>query len=113
YEQPFANVWDEESRAYFEAIGIKTDFNPRLYSSVHYVIQPRSKAEITCEIQVRTLADEIWGEIDHKINYPHQHESLACREQIKALARVASSCSRLVDSIVASHRDWEEKRGDN
>ena len=60
FEAPFANIWDEESRAYFEAIGIKTEVNPRLYSSVHYVIQPRSKAKITCEIQVRTLADEIW-----------------------------------------------------
>jgi putative GTP pyrophosphokinase len=107
FEAPFANIWDEESRAFFERIGIRTEVNPRLYSSVHYVIQPRSRTQITCEIQVRTLADEIWGEIDHKINYPHPHESLPCREQIKALARVASSCSRLVDSIVTSHRDWE------
>ncbi len=109
FEKPFANIWDEESRTYFEGIGIRTEVNPRLYSSVHYVVQPRSKAKITCEIQVRTLADEIWGEIDHKINYPQQHESLSCREQIKALARVASSCSRLVDSIVASDREWQEK----
>ncbi len=108
-EPPHANIWDEESRAYFERIGIETEVNPRLYSSVHYVIQARSKVKVTCEIQVRTLADEIWGEIDHKINYPHQHKSLACREQIKALARVASSCSRLVDSIVASHLDWQEQ----
>jgi len=108
FERPFANIWDEESRSYFEGIGIRTEVNPRLYSSVHYVVQPRSKAKITCEIQVRTLADEIWGEIDHKINYPHPHKSLACREQIKALARVASSCSRLVDSIVASHNAWAE-----
>jgi len=108
FERPFANIWDEESRSYFEGIGIRTEVNPRLYSSVHYVVQPRSKAKITCEIQVRTLADEIWGEIDHKINYPHPHKSLACREQIKALARVASRCSRLVDSIVASHNAWAE-----
>ena len=110
YQQPFANIWDEESRAYFEGIGIRTEVNPRLYSSVHYVIQPRSKAQITCEIQVRTLADEIWGEVDHQLNYPHPHESLPCREQIKALARVASSCSRLVDSIVATDRDWQRGR---
>jgi hypothetical protein len=81
-----------------------------MYSSVHYVVQPRSRVQVTYEVQVRTLADEIWGEIDHRINYPYPHESLACREQIKALARVASSCSRLVDSIVASHEDWEETR---
>ncbi|MGH9905928.1 MAG: hypothetical protein ACRD8U_10160 [Pyrinomonadaceae bacterium] len=66
--------------------------------------------QVTYEIQVRTLADEIWGEIDHKINYPYPHDSLSCREQIKALARVASSCSRLVDSIVASHQDWEDEQ---
>lgn len=111
FEKPFANIWDEESRTYFEGIGIRTEVNPRLYSSVHYVVQPRSKAKITCEIQVRTLADEIWGEIDHQINYPQPHGSLACREQIKALARVASSCSRLVDSIVASHRAWQKQQG--
>jgi len=110
FEPPFANIWDEESRAYFEGIGINTAVNPRLYSSVHYVIKPRSKMQVTYEIQVRTLADEIWGEIDHKINYPYPHESLSCREQIKALARVASSCSRLVDSIVASHQDWEDEQ---
>jgi|SRR5208337_386997 len=110
FEQPFAYIWDDESGTYFQGIGIRTEFTPRMYSSVHYVVQPRSKVKVTYEIQVRTLADEIWGEIDHKINYPYPHESLACREQIKALARVASSCSRLVDSIVASHSDWEGRR---
>ena len=111
HEQPFANIWDEESRSYFEGIGIRTEVNPRLYSSVHYVIRPRSRTVLTCEIQVRTLADEIWGEVDHQLNYPKPHPSLACREQIKALARVASSCSRLVDSIVASHEAWERQIG--
>ncbi|HEV2416653.1 MAG TPA: RelA/SpoT domain-containing protein [Terriglobia bacterium] len=61
FEQPFAHAWDGESRSYFESIGIKTEFNPRLYSSVHYIVQPRSKAKVTYEVQVRTLADEIWG----------------------------------------------------
>jgi ppGpp synthetase/RelA/SpoT-type nucleotidyltranferase len=107
HEPPFAHVWDQESAAFFESIGIQTQFNPRLYSSVHYVLRARSRSSVvTCEVQVRTLADEIWGEIDHKINYPWPHNSLSCREQIKALARVASSCSRLVDSIVATHDEW-------
>jgi len=106
---PDANVWDEESKAYFESIGIKTKYNPRLYSSVHYVVQPNNKANVTIEIQVRTLSDEIWGEVDHKFNYPHPVDSVACGEQIKVLARVASSCTRLVDSIFASHADWEKE----
>jgi putative GTP pyrophosphokinase len=109
-EGPKARIWDEEYRAYFESIHIATEVNPRMYSSVHYIIKPNLKTLITGEIQVRTLAEEIWGEIDHTFNYPHRHDSLACREQIRALARVASSCTRLVDSIVASHDDFEQKR---
>jgi putative GTP pyrophosphokinase len=110
---PFANVWDEESKTYFEGIGIGTEVNPRLYSSVHYVIQPKSKAKITIEIQVRTLSEEIWGEVDHKFNYPHPIDSVSCGEQIKVLARVASSCTRLVDSIFASYADYLKAEGEN
>jgi GTP pyrophosphokinase len=105
-EGPKANVWDQESKSYFESIGIETEYNPRMYSSVHYVVQPNSKIKVTIEIQLRTLSEEIWGEVDHKFNYPHSVDSVACREQIKVLARVASSCTRLVDSIFASHDDW-------
>ncbi|HTA57422.1 MAG TPA: RelA/SpoT domain-containing protein [Candidatus Baltobacteraceae bacterium] len=107
-EGPKANVWDKESESYFQSIGITVEYNPRLYSSVHYIIQPNNKAKVTLEIQVRTLSEEIWGEVDHKFNYPHSIDSVACREQIRVLARLASSCSRLVDSIFASHADWNK-----
>jgi len=76
-----------------------------MYTSVHYVVQPNSISELTCEIQVRTLMEEVWGEVDHKINYPEKADSLSCREQIKVLARVTSSCSRLVDSIFLAHQE--------
>lgn len=104
---PKANVWDQESESYFRSIGINTEYNPRMYSSVHYVVRPNNEARVTIEIQVRTLSEEIWGEVDHKFNYPHPVDSVACGEQIKVLARVASSCTRLVDSIFASYADWK------
>jgi putative GTP pyrophosphokinase len=112
-EGPKANVWDSESESYFEGVGIQVEYNPRLYSSVHYIIQPNNKAQVTLEIQIRTLSEEIWGEVDHKFNYPHTIESVACREQIRVLARVASSCTRLVDSIFASHGDWTKNKAGN
>lgn len=102
-EGPIARTWDDGSRDYFKSIGIKTLSNPNLYTSVHYIIKPNTKSALTCEIQVRTLMEEVWGEVDHKINYPHKSESISCREQIKTLARVTSSCSRLVDSIFTTH----------
>lgn len=105
YEVPSARTWDDESEKYFESIGIKTTKSETMYTSVHYIVQPNLKSGLTCEIQVRTLMEEVWGEVDHKINYPVKAESLSCREQIKVLARVTSSCSRLVDSIFLAHEE--------
>jgi GTP pyrophosphokinase len=104
-EKPFARTWDDESRSYFKEIGIKTKSSPSLYTSVHYVINANSQAKATCEIQVRTLMEEVWGEVDHVMNYPHKSDSIACAEQIKALARVTSSATRLVDSIFRSYEE--------
>ena len=69
-ENPFARTWDDESRAFYRDIGIETQESPSMYTSVHYVIGSASKTPVTCEIQVRTLAEEVWGEVDHAINYP-------------------------------------------
>jgi putative GTP pyrophosphokinase len=108
-EGPNARTWDDESRSYFESIGVETSANPNMYTSVHYVLTPNRSSAITCELQVRTLMEEVWGEVDHAINYPHKTDSLSCREQIKTLARVTSSCSRLVDSIFATD-EYERKK---
>ena len=107
-EGPTAKTWDDESRDYFSSLKIKPVKSPSLYTSVHYVIDSGNRSHCTCEIQVRTLAEELWGEVDHAINYPHASQSLACREQIKALARATSSCSRLVDSIFRSKKDHSD-----
>jgi GTP pyrophosphokinase len=109
-EGPTARTWDDESRAFFKSIGIKTKKSPSLYTSVHYVIKPNRKKKYTCEIQVRTLMEEVWGQVDHTINYPHRTKHLGCREQLAALARATSSCTRLVDSIFRSHTDSEAIR---
>jgi len=101
-EGPSARTWDDESRTFFGSIGITTEPSTRMYTSVHYVFQTRSVTKFTCEVQVRTLAEELWGEVDHSMNYPKPVGVIACSEQIKVLARLTSACSRLVDSIFRS-----------
>jgi putative GTP pyrophosphokinase len=101
-EGPSARTWDDESRAYFQGAGISTERSETMYTSVHYVFETRSVTKFTCEIQVRTLAEELWGEVDHILNYPRPVATVACSEQIKVLARLTSACSRLVDSIFKS-----------
>lgn len=109
-EGPKARTWDDESRQFFKEIGILPVKSPKMYTSVHYIIKSNNRTGGTCEIQVRTLAEELWGEVDHTLNYPHESGSLPCREQIKVLARVTSSCSRLVDSIFSTARDHDSKK---
>ncbi len=119
-EGPSARTWDDEMRSYFRRIGIdihdppdpKTmmldgkEYDPNMYTSVHYVIKTNSLTGITSEIQVRTLMEEVWGEVDHTINYPHKTKSASCRSQIKVLARATSTCGRLIDSIFSTHDEF-------
>lgn len=104
-EGPFARTWDDESREFFRSCGIATQDSPMLYTSVHYVVSSASRTTRTCEIQVRTLMEEVWGEVDHTLNYPVPTDLLALREQLKVLARVTSSATRLVDSIFLTQQD--------
>jgi len=100
-DKPLVYIWDVERQEFLKHLGLKVIVRPNLYTSVHYVVEPVFD-HIACEIQVRTLAEELWGEVSHTIDYPEKTDSIACREQLAALARIASGCTRLVDSIFAS-----------
>lgn len=104
---PEAKTWDLEYETMFKSLNVTVQRNESLYTSVHYVVKQNSTNRRLCELQVRTLAEEVWGEISHTINYPHETNSVACKEQLKVLARLVSGCSRLVDSIVASYDDHQ------
>ena len=109
YEEPKAYTWDPESRGFFENQGLNVEVKESLYTSVHYVIKPRADSPVSCEIQVRTLLEEVWGEIDHLVNYPEPTDNITCREQIGVLARLVGAGSRLADSICRAYTDEESE----
>lgn len=106
-EDPVAYTWDPESAESYNRLGITPKVKETYYTSVHYVVRPatRERSPVSCELQVRTLFEEVWGEIDHACNYPHPSESLAVTEQIRVLAKLVSTGTRLADAI---HRVREE-----
>jgi ppGpp synthetase/RelA/SpoT-type nucleotidyltranferase len=108
-EGPIAVCWDVEYEDLFRGFGIKTEPRRSMYTSVHYIIEANQQTKITAELQVRTLMDEVWGEVSHRVNYPDTSASRACREQLKVLARFTSGCTRLVDSIFRSHAESSGK----
>lgn len=112
-EPPKAYSWDPESQKVYEDLSIIPEIKPTYYTSVHYVVKPNNRNEnpICCEIQVRTLFEEVWGEISHYINYPHQTKSKSCNEQLRVLAKLVSTGTRLADSIFHTYEDFENTIG--
>ncbi|RDI19595.1 ppGpp synthetase/RelA/SpoT-type nucleotidyltransferase [Pseudacidovorax intermedius] len=103
-EKPVAYTWDPDSVTYFKQFKLRTDLKPSYYTSVHYLISPANdENHVCCEVQVRTLFEEAWGEIDHSINYPNPTDKIANIEQLRVLSRLVSTGSRLADSIFKIH----------
>lgn len=52
--------------------GCNVEVHPAGYRSIHYIIsmQPTLK-KVVSEIQVRTIFEEGWSEIDHRVRYPN------------------------------------------
>ncbi|WP_125717319.1 RelA/SpoT domain-containing protein [Pseudoalteromonas rubra] len=100
FEDPKAYTWDPDSNKFFNSLGIKTQQKDSFYTSIHYVLKPNERSPITCEVQVRTLLEEVWGEIDHTMNYPSPVEDEQCKENLRVLARLVGAGSHLADSIM-------------
>ncbi|MBB4728103.1 MULTISPECIES: RelA/SpoT domain-containing protein [Xanthomonas] len=104
-EDPKVFSWDPEADEFFRGLGFDPEIRPTFYTSVHYLVRPSAESDLCCEIQVRTLFEEIWGEVDHSMNYPRPVQSIACREQLRALSKLVGTGGRLVDSIIRSRAE--------
>ncbi|MDQ3817227.1 MAG: RelA/SpoT domain-containing protein [Acidobacteriota bacterium] len=62
------------------------------YRSVHYLVksQPSKELHVT-EVQVRTIFEEGWSEIDHRVRYPYHRDDPALLAQSRILNGLAGS----------------------
>lgn len=67
-EAPFAYIRQGDDRSLYE--GKVEIIEEKPYRSVHYLVRDK-KSGLCVEIQVRTLFEEAWSEIDHKLRYPY------------------------------------------
>ncbi|MGE9880295.1 hypothetical protein [Bacillus velezensis] len=95
------------------------EFNPEKHSagyrSWHYLIKSQiTKQETLAEIQVRTIFEEGWSEIDHQLRYPYNVEDQILTNQLLVLNRLAGSADEMVESIretlVMSNKMYKEKQ---
>lgn len=104
-ENPVAYTWDPESTMFFSSLGIECKVKDSQYTSIHYLLKPNEQSDVICELQVRTLFEEIWGEIDHAINYPHAIDSISCKTQLRTLAKLSITGTKMVDAIFATKEE--------
>lgn len=98
-EKPKAYTWDPDSIKFLKSLGLKCELKPSFYTSVHYLVKPRKSSTAVCEIQVRSLLEEVWGEVDHKIKYKGLINDERINEHLAVLARLVSAGSRILSAI--------------
>lgn len=100
-EKPKAYTWDPESKDFLESLGLKCSLKPSYYTSVHYLLKPRKDAVATCELQVRSLLEEVWGEADHRAKYKNTKVDPRIDEHLAVLARLVGAGARLMSALRA------------
>jgi putative GTP pyrophosphokinase len=98
-EPPMACVRDGDPEAVVESLkqaGFELRPHPRGYRSLHYVIQTAPfKRKCLAEIQVRTIFEEGWSEIDHTLSYPRQSDDPVLEQFLAIFNRVAGSADEM------------------
>jgi len=76
--------------------GINSKVHRAGYRSVHYILKMRpGVTDIFVELQVRTIFEEAWSEIDHKVRYPNFSENKQVEEVLKIFNRLSGSADEL------------------
>ena len=105
---------------------INTEYTNKGYRSQHYTVLFKRNIY---EIQVRTLAEEVYGEYDHKIRYPYRVNSNFLARYNRIIAKVTSELDDLISTSLTMdegsidrldnnfsqdvYRDWSREVDEN
>jgi ppGpp synthetase/RelA/SpoT-type nucleotidyltranferase len=78
----------------------KIKVHPAGYRSVHYLISFKpNKLSTVAEIQVRTIFEEAWSEIDHKVRYPYHTDDQMLSEYLIVFNRLAGGADDMASFL--------------
>ena len=98
-EKPIANVRKGDPESHINELvdkGCEIREHEFGYRSVHYLVrsQPTKVLHIV-EIQVRTIFEEAWSEIDHRIRYPYDTDNPMLNQYLFVFNRLAGSADEM------------------
>lgn len=79
----------------YKSAKLKTEIHKSGYRSIHFILPISGDIETFCEIQVRTIFEEGWGEIDHKLRYPDFSDNQIIFSYLLLLNRLAGSADEM------------------
>jgi ppGpp synthetase/RelA/SpoT-type nucleotidyltranferase len=105
-----ANVRAGDDIKVFEDPSIEVRSKASGYRSVHYLVEffPTSQ-RVIAEIQVRTIFEEGYGEIDHRLRYSHQEIPEILQSNLLLFNRIVGSADEMASLINNLSREWGDK----
>ncbi|HEE6562943.1 TPA: hypothetical protein R7S29_003260, partial [Acinetobacter baumannii] len=76
------------------------------YRSTHYIIEANFPHDFKLEIQIRSILDEAWGEIDHSIRYPDHQNDEDLQRKMTILNGAINGCEELATNYI---EDFQNK----
>ncbi|MDF2841429.1 MAG: RelA/SpoT protein [Clostridia bacterium] len=107
-----ANVREGDDTQRFDELNIQIQSRKSGYRSVHYLIEffPTNQ-RVIAEIQVRTIFEEGYGEIDHQLRYSHDQIPEVLALNLLLLNRIVGSSDEMASFINLLNRSWTQMEG--
>ena len=104
-----ANIREGDNAKTFEELDIEVCSRLSGYRSVHYLVEsyPTTKKVIS-EIQVRTIFEEGYGEIDHQLRYSLNKIPEVLEQNLMLLNRIAGSSDEMASLINMLSKSFDE-----
>lgn len=105
-----ANIREGDNTRDFEELNIEVRSRASGYRSVHYLVEfyPTNQ-KVIAEIQVRTIFEEGYGEIDHRLRYSHNEIPEILKANLLLFNRIVGSADEMASLINSLSKDWGEK----
>ena len=104
-----ANIRKGDNTKTFEELGIEVCSRLSGYRSVHYLVEsyPTTEKVIT-EVQVRTIFEEGYGEIDHQLRYSLNEIPERLEQNLMLLNRIAGSSDEMASLINLLSKNFKD-----
>ncbi|MBP1015882.1 hypothetical protein J8628_03035 [Serratia fonticola] len=107
-EPPIVYIRDGDSSDINIEGGVE-EIHPAGYRSVHYIISTRLlKNNIYTEIQVRTIFEEAWSEIDHRVRYPNFKDNEILNYFLLTFNRFAGGADEMGTFVLSLKNELKE-----